>query len=313
MFPVSPYDLKEIPVPVITSRPRLATLLTAVVTTTVALTLAGCGPSGTAAAPASGTQSGGTQNGQGGNRGQGGARQPGVSGLIAAVSGKTLQVQGTDGQTAVSYTGKTTITDVATATAAALKTGLCATVRSTGDGSSASPTDQLTAVSVSLSPAVNGKCETGFGGGGGGRPGGAPSGAPSSLPSGGPSNRPSGAPGGRGGFGFGANGLVSSVSGTTFVVDSNRPNGNGSMAAKVTVTTTSATTWSEVKTATSKAIVVGRCALAIGKTSDTGAVAATSLRISKPTNGSCFTGGRGPGQPNGGGRTGQPGNGQGNG
>jgi hypothetical protein len=307
MSPVTPHHLKELHVPVPTSRPRLPVLLTAVVTATVALTLAGCGPSGPTTAPSGGTQTGGTGTGRGG-LGPGGTRQPGVSGLIAAVSGKTLQVQGTDGQTAVGYTAKTTITEVATTTAAALKTGLCANVRSTADGASASPTDQVMATSVTLSPAVNGKCDAGFGGGG------RPSGAPSPIPSGVPSNRPSGAPGGgRGGFGFGANGLVSSVSGATFVVDSNRPGGTGSTATTITVSTTGSTTWSQVKAATSKAIVVGRCALAVGKADSTGAVAATTLRISRATNGSCNTGGRGPGQRNGGAGTGQPTSGQGNG
>ena len=146
---------------VIASRPRHATVLAAVAITAVVLTLVGLrvGPPGRPLRRA------GTQGGQGGTRVRVPGK-PGVSGLIAAVSGKTLQVQGTDGQTAVSYGTKTMITEVATVTAAALKTGLCATVRSTADGTSAAPTDQLTAASVTLSPAVNGRCDAGFGGGG---------------------------------------------------------------------------------------------------------------------------------------------------
>ncbi len=254
------------------------------------LTLTACGP--TASSSQGAPAQGGASQAPNGS-GVGGQRQPGVTGKIAAVSGRTLQVQGQSGQTAVTYTKKTALTQVTDTTAKALAVGMCATVR-TAENASASPSEQLTAESVILSDASGDGCQGGFGGGN--RPAGAPSGAPS--------NRPS-TPSGTGRFG-GASGKVLSVDGATFVVESRRPDASGQPApTKITVTTSADTTWSQVTRATAKMIAVGGCATALGKSDDTGAMTATSLRLSKAAkDGTCatgFGGGRPPrqGQGNG--------------
>lgn len=258
------------------SAARPALLLTAVAAG-LALTLTGCSGSGSSAAgaaPSTGT----------GQR-AGGQRQPGVSGLIAEVSGKTLQVQGTSEggtseQAAVTWTDKTTFTDVRKASAAALKTGLCASIRTAA--ASASPGTTMNASSVALSPAVGGTCAGGFELGGA-RPSGGPSGAARS-----------GAPG----YDRGTNGKVTSVDGATFVVAATGP--GGSTTTAVTVTTTTSTAWSELAKTTAKAATVGRCATATGTSSGTGALTATAVRLSAPaSDGTCaaFGGDRRPGQP----------------
>jgi len=60
-------------------------------------------------------------------------------------------------------------------------------------------------------------------------------------------------------------------------------------AAK-TVTVTSATKYTETETATSSALAVGKCVLALGSADDSGNVTATSIAVSSPVNGSCTTG-----------------------
>lgn len=56
------------------------------------------------------------------------------------------------------------------------------------------------------------------------------------------------------------------------------------------MTTTSSTKYSETVTANSSALAVGECVTAIGKTDDTGAVAASSIAIEAKVNGGCSTG-----------------------
>src|SRR4249919_202436 len=92
------------------THPSHRTLRTVAVAALVplALLLTACGggstPSGAAAVSSGqGRGNGGPAFGQGGGGGGAGAGFPGASGLIAAVSPGTLQVQGTDAQTTVTY------------------------------------------------------------------------------------------------------------------------------------------------------------------------------------------------------------------
>jgi RNase P/RNase MRP subunit p29 len=255
------------------------------------LILSGCGPS-TPTTATGGATPGANRQGGGQN-----ARFPGVSGLIVAVSGKTLQVRTNSGQSAVSYTSKTPITQEQKANVSAAKVGLCAVVRTAAAASSAAPSSTITAESVSLSAATNGTCQGGFGGGQ--RPGGGrtafPSGAPSAgQPSGGPSG---GANGRRGGGGFGANGKIISVTGQTMVIEASQP--GSTETVKTSVALTSTTTYAEQAKATAKAVTTGKCVFATGTADTTGATKATALRLSPATNGSCTTG-LGQGRPGGG-------------
>ncbi|MCA0436838.1 MAG: hypothetical protein LCH98_10195 [Actinobacteria bacterium] len=224
--------------------------------------LAGCGGGASGATPtgSSGGAGQGQASGQGqgqGQRGQG--RIPGTAGVIAAVQGSTLQVQGNNQQTAVTYSGSTVLQRLAASTAAALTPGSCVTVRAvesagsgtTGSGTTAGTTggaatsggstsDPITAASVEVSQPVNGSCQAaGFGAARPGQGGGtaAPSGTrtrPTDLPS--PTG--TGGAGGNRGSGFGRGGVtgtVVSVSGTGFVVQPEtrvaRPSGTGTAPA----------------------------------------------------------------------------------
>jgi hypothetical protein len=233
--------------------------------------------------------------------------RPGTSGTISAVNPSSIFVQNTQSQSqaTVNFTGTTMFSQTVTANAAALKVGDCVTATaastnatpsaSPSAGASRAPVTALTATSVDIT-STTGNCTrtTGGGFGASGGPGGArPSGG--FRPSGGA--RPSGAP--RGGFGQAAFGKVASVGDGTFVVDSTRNNAT----SKVTVTTTSATTYREMEAATKANLKVGLCATAIGATDDTGAVTARTIALSPATSTGCtfgFGGGFGRGRFGGG-------------
>jgi hypothetical protein len=69
----------------------------------------------------------------------------------------------------------------------------------------------------------------------------------------------------------------------------------GAMPTKpVTVTYTSSTVFTRLSPATASAVRVGVCLTAQGRTDDTGALTASAVAVSAPTNGTCVTGfGRG--------------------
>jgi ribosomal protein L11 len=79
-------------------------------------------------------------------------------------------------------------------------------------------------------------------------------------------------------------------------------------AAPVTITVAADTRFTQIVKATPAALVVGQCARAIGPTDTKGVVAAATITVSAPVNGTCqngFVGGRGRpgdggGQPTGG-------------
>ena len=225
--------------------------------------------------------------------GPGGAGGPGGSGKVAAVTGSTAQVQGAGGQVAVTWNGKTTFTQQVTASAKDLEVGDCVAAMSAEESDTSDDTMKLTAVTVRISAAVNGACTNGMPGpGDGGRleqrlpPGGAPEDAPEGGDSG---------PVRRGGLG--AFGKVTSVDGNTFTVESARPGSDDT--ATVTVTTSGDTAWTTAAKATAKDVKVGRCVVSLGRTDETGAVAAASIAVSEPVDGQCAAMPGGPGRPGG--------------
>lgn len=263
------------------------------------LALSACGSSASdTSSQAAGMSQGGYRAGQAG----GSPSFPGASGKIAAKSGKTLQVQGPDSQTAVSYTGSTTITQQVTASLAAVKVGTCVMVEPVRGGSSSasdSGSSTVAAASVSIIAKTNGSCDTQRGGfrRAGGRPPGMASGRPSGVPSDMPSGGRSAGPGGRGGFvGFGAFGEVTAVTADGFTVKSTRPRRSGdsgqSSTTYVSVTVSKSTTVTSTKTASPAALKVGQCVTATGKTDDTGAVTAQRIAVTSSVDGQC-TGGFG--------------------
>lgn len=241
------------------------------------LLLAGCGSTTSNASPgdqpsaSAGAQDGRTGGGQG-DRGRG--SDPGrVSGEIAAVDGKTLQIQDGESQTAVTYSGSTTFLSRVTGKVSDIKTGECVTVLSSSTDEKATT---VTATSVTASPATKGECGFGFGGSGGrgARPSGAPSGQPSGAPSGMPNEgmRP-------------RSGTVTAVKDGTLTIAVTQMGSDDTTT--LTAKTTSDTTVTVTKSAKASAAKVGMCATASGKADDTGAVAATSITVYKSGDAGC--------------------------
>src|ERR1035437_8084262 len=158
------------------------------------------------------------------NSAGGGRAFPGATGLLAQISGTTLQVQSTSAQTAVTYSASTTFTNTVAAKLSDVVVGVCVQARSAqpvsgagGAPPAAAPrtTGPIVAATVQISPAIHGSCsahgELRIGGfpppGGAGQPTG-PAGMPSSGRTRGQGTRGSGF----GGFGaFGAFGKVTAV------------------------------------------------------------------------------------------------------
>jgi hypothetical protein len=248
----------------------------------------------------------------GGAPGRGGGF-PGAVGLLAQIEGTTLQVQGADTQTAVTYSAKTTFTNTTAARRSDVVVGACVQARSarpvSGNGSAATTAPRpdassIVAATVEISAAVNGQCSPLAGrGAGGGRPPGA-AGQPTRPPGapGAPSPGRAGGPGagGNGFAGLGAIGKITAVNGAGFTVESARPPaGTDTSAATTTrtVQTAATTVYTRRRSASAKALVVGRCITALGKADDTGSITAASIAVRPSENGSCSTGfsGRVPG------------------
>jgi Domain of unknown function (DUF5666) len=209
---------------------------------------------------------------------------PGVVGTAAAVSGSSMEVQNpTTGQVTVTFTAATAITDTVVATPKDVTVGTCVTVA--GQPSvSGSATGPVTATTVTISTPADGNCSAtaGFGGAGGGSFSPRPGFSPRPRPSG--SSRAFGR----------ANGKVSSLSASGFVVQAkNRATGKDT---SITVTTTASTKYLKVVTAHPSALAIGQCITAAGPANNTGMVAARTIRITQPGPNGCVTGvGRGGG------------------
>ena len=273
---------------------KYAVLATSVVAG-LALAVSGCGSSGTpppAAAPTPGCRRGRPAGGGSADRGGGPeqGRRPGGaggSGKVAAVSGRTAQVQNQSGQVAVTWTAKTTFTQQVATKASALKVGDCVVAmpaRAAGSGSSKTDADApVAATTVRITAPVNGLVHRrpAARAGGGTPPSGAPSGAPPVHRRRRAERSATAAPAG---FGFGAFGEVTAVSGSGFTVESARP---GPTSTSTKVTTTAETTWTTTSKATAAAVKVGRCVSSMGRADSTGAITAVSMTVSSPVGGEC--------------------------
>lgn len=267
---------------------NIKTLATLALAGGIAVSLTACGSSGTANAS---SKTNSAQSGSGNGSGFGGGFRggaPGTSGLVAALSGSTAQVQSTSSQTAVSWTSSTTFTEEVKVTKAAVKVGECvqAAHASGSSGSSGSSSTTVAAATVRITN-TSGGCTAVRAGGN--RPGG----APTTFPGGQNRSRP------RGNFGgFATLGVVTSVSSAGFVVKPVAFGGSTS-TSPVTVTTTSSTIYTQSKKASASAVKVGMCMSANGTTDSTGAVKAARITLSQPANGVCtqtrFGGGGLPG------------------
>jgi hypothetical protein len=220
---------------------------------------------------------------------------PAVVGTAAAVSGSSVEVQNpSSGQVTVTFTASTPITDTVSVTSKDVTVGSCVTVVGKPSAAGAA-TKSVTATSVTISAPVKGNCTGagagGFGGGFGGFGGG--QGGSSPRPSFSPRPRPTGSRGafGNGTFG-GADGKVTAVSASGFVVQArNRAAGSGTATdTSITVITTSASKYLKTVTASASALKAGLCITAVGTANSIGAVAARSIRISQPGPTGCVSG-----------------------
>lgn len=208
-----------------------------------------------------------------------------ISGPITSVSKNAFAVKTTlspTGSSKVTVTAKTSIREQVSGTTADLSKGECVTAMGTKKGST------VIASRISLTPAVKGKCTTGFQRpGGGARPpgGGARPPGGGTPPPGGGTRPPSGfTPPAN--FGF-ATGLISLMKGSKITIKST--------TSSTTVVVGSKTQISTTKTLKASEISEKLCAFVYGTSNDKGkTVAAQDVQLSKPRNGSCTFGARRP-------------------
>jgi Domain of unknown function (DUF5666) len=264
-------------------------LPTLAVMAAAAAALAGC--AGSPASPSSAVAA--TSSPSAGQFPTGGGGGFGVFGTLAAISGKTLQVQNPQsGQVAVTYSTATAFRQTVKVAASALAVGDCVVVASASStGASPSPS-AITASTVSISkPTASGCVRGNRAGGNGGAVQGTPRPRPSNFPG----------QGGRARFGV-AIGKVTAISGNNFTV-------TGSDVRTSAVTTTevqeaATTSWTETVASNASALRVGECIAANGPTDSSATVAARSITMSTAVAGACtggFRGGFGGGFGGGGG------------
>lgn len=193
---------------------------------------------------------------------------PGASGEVAAVDGRTAQVQSeTSGQVAVTWTGETQFTRTVVVDLADVEAGDCVVV--SGDGDEAT----MTAMSVQVSESGEEGCSTGMpsmDASGQDAPDGAPSPPEGDAPQGAPDG---GTPPAR------VAGEVASIDGDTLVV--------AGESAETTVSVTDGTTLTGERDADAGDVAIGLCLMATGETDDVGAVTAARVTVSEPVDGSC--------------------------
>ena len=234
---------------------RLTRLAIFTVTGATALSVAACGASNnskpaTSASPTSSAVTSSSPSASANGKGW-------VSGMIASVSGDAVQVTQQTGNAAVDFTPSTKITEVTPAQLTDVTAGSCVAVHP--DRESADTGGTITAQSVRVSPAIDGKCPEPK------QPAGAP---PSGPPAG---HRP-------------LRGTVASVAGNTITVNGADANGNTS-ATNVTVTDT--TKYTKQTATDAQALALGKCIAARGTKDDTGTLQATAISVQPADNGSC--------------------------
>jgi hypothetical protein len=186
-----------------------------------------------------------------------------VAGLIASVSGNTIQVNqpGGTGTAAVAYAPATKISQAMSAQLTDVTAGSCVWVGpARGNGTPGNGT--VTAARVLISDAVNGQC---------GPPGGKPA-------SGTTSPAPDQPPRGRG-----LRGTVASVSGNTIVVTTV----SDGTTASANVEVTDSTKYMKRAVAGAQAITQGECIAARGSKDSGGTLQATMINLRASDNGNC--------------------------
>jgi hypothetical protein len=201
-----------------------------------------------------------------------------TDGSVVSLSGSTLVLSTSNGDVTVDLGSSTTISETGTGSVSDITVGSCITAT----GSEAS--GEITANRLTVSPEVKGACPaTPPGGDAGGFPGGRPNFSFAPRPSGGYTSD------------FGSvRGVVTAVNAGTVTV---QPSSGSSQDITVPSTATVATT----TPGSTSDLVSGTCVAAIGPTSSSGTVTASSLLVEPAGPSGCFTGGSGFGGFGGGG------------
>jgi hypothetical protein len=233
------------------STTRLSRVALLAVTGATALSVAACGSSNEAkptsanptssAAPTSSTPS------------ASGKAKDWVNGLIDSVSGSTIQVSQRSGTATVDFTPSTAVSETTPAQLTDITAGSCVSIRPDRHGAS-SEGGAITARSVRVSTAVDGKCPT-------------------------PTH-----PAGEGSRHQPPHGQVASVTGNTITLNSADAQGN---PAQTSVTITDTTTYTKQTATDANAIVQGKCIAAHGTRDSGGALQATNISVQPADNGNC--------------------------
>ena len=249
--------------------PRPTRFAVLAVTGAAALSIAACGSSNTASpttSPSSATSSPTTSRTTTPSPANGQAR---VSGLIASVSGNAVQVtQNENGNATVDFTPSTKINEVVPAALTDVTTGSCVTVQPGHEESQGG--QPVTAATVRVRAAADGKCPQ------------AKAGAPGSGP-GSTTPAPSGSPAKRSAM----QGTVASVAGNTINITSTDASGN---TAQTAVTVNDKTKYTKQASATSQAVSAGKCIAAWGTKDGGGKLQATTLDLRPANDGKCGRG-----------------------
>jgi hypothetical protein len=247
-------------------------LSVAVAAATILLATTACGGSPDPAAATDQLSDGLSEGGDSGRRELSGGDFAGANGEIAAIAGKTLQVQSPiDGQVAVTYTDATTFTEQVAAAASDLEVGDCVMVEGEGE-------DELAATTVRITPKTEGSCTPGMRGGPGLTQGDGPKGLPSDMPT----------ELGDRMMSMGAFGEVTAIDGDSFTVRATLPGQDEASSRQVT--TTADTSWTDTQTATAAALKVGKCIAATGEKDEVGAITADTIAVSDKVDGECTAG-----------------------
>ncbi|MFN2568933.1 MAG: hypothetical protein ABR564_04955 [Candidatus Dormibacteria bacterium] len=231
------------------------------------LLIAGCGAAGAASSPTPGSANGA--------QGQG---RRGAAGELAKIDSNTLILNSQNGDVTVQITPATPVQKTSTGTVADIVAGACMVATGQKDASGG-----LTAQVVRISAKQNGTCSLGRPGGGpgglgpdGGRRNGTPA-------VGGPGGSPNPGGGGRNAnFAFAA-GEVTTVNGTSVIVQP-------ATGPAQTITVPTTVRVSRSAPAVVSDLAVGQCVQAGGTRDSSGMVKATNLSIVPPGPSGCFTG-----------------------
>jgi Domain of unknown function (DUF5666) len=179
-----------------------------------------------------------------------------ISGLIASVAGNAAQVTQQNGNATVNFTESTKVTEVTPAALTDVTAGSCVSVRPQEEGQGGQP---ITAASVRISPAVDGKCPQ------------AKESAPGSTPP---------APAKRAAI----QGTVASVAANTINITSTDTAGHATQTA---VTVNDKTRYSKQAAASTQAISAGKCMTAKGTQDGGGTLQATTINLRPAHDGKC--------------------------